>query len=131
MMDEHRLVTAAKEARDIAPGKRLEALQELERMVSTSEGQLYEPFPLDMDLVGKAYRGSLDAAKALHESVLPGWEWAINPHDVWVYIPTRNAPPEKEARASSEDSPARAWLLCIIKVLTSLEQESFHDQPNG
>jgi hypothetical protein len=60
-----------------------------------------------------ANQGSLDAAKALHEAVLPGWEWGRNGETgtMWVrlrigwdaYFTTKCA------------DPARAWLIAIIR----------------
>ena len=64
-----------------------------------------------------AYRGSLDAAKALHDAVLPdqstrierrvgGWVvWLDNPHQ------------------GINDRPAQAWLIAILKALIAQEAE--------
>jgi hypothetical protein len=72
----------------------------------------------------QAYCGSLDAAKALHETVLPGWAWAVktlatDACQVWLdsayglrrigYIGTAK-------------DPARAWLLAILEALIAQEQ---------
>jgi len=72
--------------------------------------------------VVKAYHGSLDAAKALHEAVLPDFDAAIylSGH-AWVYVPTLNAPPVKEYRVEN-DCPARAWLIAILKALIAMEE---------
>lgn len=62
----------------------------------------------------KAADGSLDAAKALHEALLPGWDsrlelrrqskaWVSQPMAVTWWNP------------ASSDIPARAWLLAILK----------------
>ena len=68
------------------------------------------------DLVCEAYHGSLDAAKALREVVLPGWDARVfMSGSVWVYIPTRGAPPKLETEADMKDAPARAFLLAIIR----------------
>ncbi len=68
-----------------------------------------------------AHDGSLDAAKALHEAVLPGWEWGRNAETgtMWVrrqigwsaYFTTECA------------DPARAWLIAIIRAKISKEQK--------
>jgi hypothetical protein len=74
------------------------------------------------DLIVKAYTGSLDAAKALHEAVLPKRYWKIGEWDgAWtVNIPFTMT---KVIEATSEESPARAWLIAILKALISeLEQ---------
>jgi hypothetical protein len=89
---------------------------------------------------GDAYNGSLDAAKALHESVLPGW--VVYEMGWWPCIPVRlNQPKARftlwqthvdsqgerwhgsgDKRASGEcDTPARAWLLAIIEALIAEE----------
>jgi hypothetical protein len=85
------------------------------------------PAPLDGN-AWDAYRGSLDAAKALHEATLPGWWWSIgtcnvsddarvSPHD------DRRAPDGGEwAEWTDVDlrpsgNPARAWLIAIIRAL--------------
>jgi hypothetical protein len=63
----------------------------------------------------KAFSGSLDAAKALHEAALPGWRWnlwAVGGATVW---------PDsyKLGRVKAVDNPipARAWLIAIIRAL--------------
>ena len=64
-----------------------------------------------------AHDGSLDAAKALHEAVLPGCKWGIHepkPGVFRAYVsewsPFRPMPTTCEA-----DSPARAWMIAIIR----------------
>lgn len=47
-----------------------------------------------------AYNGSLDAAKALHEALLPDDEWEIS---------------------SYHANPARSWLLGILKAYRSMK----------
>lgn len=71
--------------------------------------------------------GSLDAAKALHDAVLPGWHvdqmgerdggWRVvlGRHDGSV---KRNYPD-----GIVKDNPARAWLIAILNALIS-EQEN-------
>ena len=71
-----------------------------------------------MDAVD-AFDGSLDAAKALHEAVLPGWWWAIGPNaaEVWA---------DGAARifaAKCKQCPARAWLIAVIKALLATDTE--------
>lgn len=63
-----------------------------------------------------AQRGSLDAAKALHDALLPGWEWRLGPSNAKIY--PFNGSPEWYGMA---DTPARAWLLAIIEVLIARE----------
>ena len=63
-----------------------------------------------------AYKGSLDAAKALHEAALPGRSWEIwrvdNDEQVPFYgvnIPNVDTP--------YSATPARAWIIAILKAL--------------
>jgi hypothetical protein len=74
-----------------------------------------------------AFHGSLDAAKALHEAVLPvesKWQltWADGSYDFAVshsgmvygtYI---------------TDNPARAWLIAILKALIACENTNANDK---
>lgn len=57
----------------------------------------------------KAYNGSLDAAKALREALLPGCEVALSNY----------VSPKWVARcglySGSNTTPARAWLIAILK----------------
>ena len=74
-----------------------------------------------------AFHGSLDAAKRLHDALLPGWRVGqigqahAAPEDtpdswrVWIV-----APDYLESTVQSEaecTSPARAWLLAILRAL--------------
>jgi hypothetical protein len=66
-----------------------------------------------------AYDGSLDAARALHEAVLPGWAYTI---DVEPTLATAQVwePFNDEwdvAVEAKADTPARAWLLAILRAL--------------
>lgn len=59
----------------------------------------------------KAFSGSLSAAKALHEELLPGWDFEVNNHVAEVR--------RRRVAFSAEclDEPARAWLLAILDAL--------------
>lgn len=65
------------------------------------------------DLTYAAFRGSLDAAKALHDALLSGFRYEINrlsvavenPHDARRYF----------GQKCQEGGPARLWLLAILK----------------
>jgi hypothetical protein len=60
-----------------------------------------------------AYTGSSDAARALHEAVLPGWP-------MWLSIVNGRSIARIADRFSAEaDNPARAWLLAILKALAT------------
>ena len=71
-------------------------------------------------LVWMAFNGSLDAAKALHEAVLPGWfagvSENIHGHGWYGWVQTNER--HMEARSNQ---PARAWLLAILKALHAQE----------
>jgi hypothetical protein len=74
-----------------------------------------ECFPHDPQAAMSAYRGSLDAAKALHEATLPGWGWAID-WDGGVFVSDDDI-----TRHAHSPHPARAWLLAIIEALIAQE----------
>ena len=81
-------------------------------------------------LAHRAYYGSLDAAKALHEALLPGWEWWLNSIAYWDGDegPTailRTGTPMVDLRVASarSDAPACAWLIAVIRALMAQEGE--------
>ena len=71
----------------------------------------------------RAYNGSLDAAKALHDAVLPNESWMVR----WVskypnlFGSCGGSHQAKvgwgEEHIAYSDNPARAWLIAIIKAL--------------
>lgn len=61
--------------------------------------------------VAESYKGSLDAAKALHDAVLPGWDGNFSLDGVAAVWRTR---PTYVGRSSN---PARAWLIAILEAL--------------
>lgn len=61
--------------------------------------------------VMKAFDGSLDAAKALHEALLQGYDYVLSHTNGGLTI---HADVGGEADAFA-DNPARAWLLAILK----------------
>lgn len=70
-----------------------------------------------------AYHGSLDAAKALHDAVLPGYGYGIiGPMSDNTCraccVPKVDNPPEYYGQSQS---PARAWLLAILEALIAQE----------
>lgn len=81
------------------------------------------PPPVDLpDIWIDAFHGSLDAAEALHDALLPtgAWSWQL-----WIDhngIPTavidgwEFSTPEVTA-----ETPARAWLIAILKALIAME----------
>lgn len=123
---------------------RLEALKELLAKVEAGTLKRSDLWPsrgTPEGLCGRnsrawwAYKGSLDAAKALHKAVLRGWAverltmwpgtggmccvsiWGTHDHDGerWHRF--------DDGRAEGKsDIPARAWLIAIIKALIAMEQ---------
>ena len=82
-----------------------------------------------------AANGSLDAAKALHEAVLPGWGWRVAQchvsDDAWVMAPDDSLAPDGEEWSTYTDidqrppgNPARAWLLAILEALIAMEADA-------
>jgi len=66
-----------------------------------------------------AYRGSLDAALALHEALLPGWTWVAGGDALGAFAYVAETP-EAEYQMDIGDevrseNPARAWLLATLK----------------
>ena len=65
--------------------------------------------------------GSLDAAKALHEEVLPGWWWKVIDSDpYYVQVGMLGI----GIYAAQSDDPARAWLLAILRALYARETDT-------
>ena len=61
-----------------------------------------------------AHDGSLDAAKALHDAVLPGWGWHVEPGEACIWHPDTHG---ISRDVVWNDVPARAWLIAIIWAL--------------
>ena len=71
-----------------------------------------------------AYNGNLDAAKALHDSVLPDQSCGITFGG--EYGATITFPPTWDRMSISESNliPARAWLAAILRALIAQEGEA-------
>ena len=101
---------------------RKEALAELIAKVEAGKPAKVETWfaalGVEYYLARDAAGGSLDAAKALHEAVLPGWGWTIQKEAMaYVYGSIGEF-------AGSSSSEARAWLLAILKVLHGMEKDT-------
>jgi len=98
------------------------ALQALLERVEAGDwwGDLPRPAYLHTDLCWKAFNGSLDAAKALHDAVLPGWHWSLyDDNGIGIYeaqIEVHDWQGEPISGAS-KCNPARAWLIAILRAL--------------
>ncbi len=68
-----------------------------------------------------SYHGSLDAAKALHDAVLPGWHGVVETDGEVNLADVPRSPSGTysagEIITVQEKDPARAWLLAILKAL--------------
>ena len=86
-------------------------------------GLAEDVLPLDVRFLQgeawQAYNGSLDAAKSLMMSMLPGWRWKIDEHyaELWQRVQVAYS-------GESIDNPARAWLLAILRALHSMEPDT-------
>ena len=68
----------------------------------------------------RGFEGSLDAAKALHEAVLPGWLWGRQLNgQMWVA-----KRPYTFRVAPQNRNFARAWLLAILRALHAMEADT-------
>jgi hypothetical protein len=67
-------------------------------------------------LVLSAWNGSLDAAKSLHEAVLPGFAWFVQ-SDYRGDNPEASIEGHCVSVCFESDTSARAWLLAIIEAL--------------
>lgn len=72
--------------------------------------------------IAPAYNGSLDAAKALHEAVVPDWQMSVDQmKDGWdVDLQVPGSDPYLSVsnvadKAACRKDLARAWLLAIIR----------------
>jgi hypothetical protein len=110
--------------------ERKDALTELLAKVevgSITQGSKKAKWP-DFDFEGKgygykvnanmalAYNGDLNAAKALHEAVLPDHRARLdvgNKYRAWIITP------DNEKFDAYSTNPARAWLIAILKALIS------------
>ena len=74
----------------------------------------------------KAFSGSLDASKRLHDALLPGWGWDVDDDGqalVFKYASSADSAPPDDYIGVRRDNPARAWLLSILRALKAGETE--------
>jgi hypothetical protein len=77
----------------------------------------------------RAYRGSLDAALALHEAVLPEWCWSVDRMGQaivwypWVEGDALSHECSNDGAGGWTYTPARAWLLAILSALIAQEEQ--------
>jgi hypothetical protein len=70
--------------------------------------------PLDMIALA-SFDGSLDAAVALHEALLPGWVWGRTEENIYVKDPAQGSRSTKWGGPS--DKPARSFLLATLRAV--------------
>lgn len=116
---------------------RLEALKELLAKVEAGDDPSWADaeccfirhdttlYPEHVDYLILAHRGSLDAAKALHDALRPDWRALVNIHAAWVDVwdPTDAATCNTPFRGEASD-PARSWLIANIKAEIAQEGEA-------
>lgn len=71
-----------------------------------------------------AYQGDLNAALALHQAVLPGWEYGYDGSIAWV---KQNGLRPSYRHDAGNGYTARAWLLAILKAMQSMEADRIHN----
>jgi hypothetical protein len=86
-------------------------------------------------IVHHALKGSLDAAKALHEAVLPGWEWFISTTieltdaggERWseVFVRYFDGDPN-EGYKGTANNPAAAWVAAILRAKAQEKEDKLH-----
>lgn len=89
-------------------------------------GDLPRPAELHTDLCWKAFSGSLDAAKALHEAVLPDEGWEVYRTAKYPGMIPGSSSYKFAAKVGwgtthrgDADTPARSWLLAILRALAA------------
>ena len=72
--------------------------------------------------ISGAMKNSLDAAKALHEAVLPEFKWSLS---CGGYARVFDCENDQEIKPwlDGRNNPARAWLLAILEALISEADE--------
>ena len=70
---------------------------------------------LDLLRARAAHGGSLDAAKALHEALLPGWDIQITTYEDDNFEASVSKPLEVKTYDGVSQWMASAWLLAILK----------------
>ena len=105
-----------------------DALQRLIERVETGErgpgldtASVFGDGQTAMDAVD-AFDGSLDAAKALHDALLPNWVWWFEPFREIAFCGVYNPEISPLPFTSGDVCPARAWLLAILRAYQQVQQ---------
>lgn len=77
-------------------------------------------------MMTRAYKGSLDAAKALHEALLPAMFWNMghldHPSLGYVCTVADGHFADSPSWRGYAMNPARAWLLAILRALAQVQK---------
>jgi len=104
----------------------IEAVEAGKRGLGLNTAAVFGDNQTAMDAVD-AFDGSLDAAKALHDALLPGWRVEnVSQHDNGAWWVSLHRPvqgddlgnitlPGATVAVFDNPNPARAWLLAILK----------------
>ena len=93
-------------------------IEAVEADVMPLDGSSYKLFGDGWMHVFDAYHGSLDAALALHEALLPGWRWDL---DAACNAGVWNSCDLLPAITGEANTPARAWILAILRAYRSVQ----------
>ena len=122
---------------------RKQALQDLREKVAAGERPAREPYdiedtcPVPAFLMLGAFDGSLDAAKALHNAVLPGCsQYSIVTDPTCLKVSVCWWPDGLSGKTERcgegwghPDQEARAWLLAILSALIAQQTDTAKDTP--
>ena len=102
---------------------RIDALRALEKAV---EDEAVDGMTPHCDLpaihVLGAYCGSLDAAKAMHDAMLPGWDLLITTYEDGLFEVSVSEPLVVKTYDGLSEIIARAWLIAIIRAVMAGER---------
>ena len=87
-------------------------------------GNLPRPPELHTDLCWKAFEGSLDAAKALHDAVLPGWDLQICTYEDDLFEVSVSLPFCVKTYDGLSEIIARAWLIALLRALIAQKKSA-------
>ena len=105
---------------------RRDALRVLERAVETGAIDGKTPHcNLPAQFVMRSYLGSMDAAKALHDVVLSGWDLLITTYEDGLFEVSVSGPLSVKTYDGLSEIIARAWLLAIIRALIEINTNKF------
>ena len=89
----------------------------------TWDGDLRMPADWHPVYISQSYHGSVDAAIALCEALLPGWEWEINSAGQVARV-FRDGWMDDTSIWADNPNPARALLLAVLRAkLMEMENE--------